>query len=103
MKYLGIISFASPTRPIAPLAQEQLEKTQDLVREKGGLGLLLGMCQIDGTNPSKQPTYFSSLLFELDEGELMRIVGRECVALREHALFAIRNLTRGNLKNQDYM
>ena len=68
VKYLGIISFASPTRPIAPLAQEQLEKTQNLIREKGGLGLLLGMCQIDGTNPSKQPTYFSSLLFELDEG-----------------------------------
>ncbi|KAL8278671.1 hypothetical protein RQP46_008963 [Phenoliferia psychrophenolica] len=45
---------------------------QDRIRECGGLTLLLGMCQIDDTN----------------------------LTLREHAMFAIRNILHGNETNQ---
>lgn len=57
VKYLGIISFASPTRPLSPTIKAGIERVQDLIREKGGLGLLLGMCQIDGQNPSTFPFF----------------------------------------------
>ncbi|SCZ87411.1 BZ3500_MvSof-1268-A1-R1_Chr2-2g04877 [Microbotryum saponariae] len=47
-------------------------KAQEEIREKGGLVMVLGMCQIDDSNPT----------------------------LRELALFAIRNLLKGNERNQ---
>ncbi|GAA5833600.1 hypothetical protein JCM3766R1_002585 [Sporobolomyces carnicolor] len=84
VKYLGIVSFHTPIPPtkISQRARNEIarrrrtiENYQDLIRESGGLGLLLGMCQIDGRNPT----------------------------LREQALFAIRNVLKDNLKNQDYI
>ncbi|GAA5987554.1 hypothetical protein JCM5350_006036 [Sporobolomyces pararoseus] len=80
VKYLGIVSFQTPVPPALRTLEdatrsEQVELYQDSIRETGGLGLLLGMCQIDGRNPT----------------------------LREHALFAIRNVLKNNLKNQDYI
>ncbi|GAA5907137.1 Ctr86p [Sporobolomyces salmoneus] len=84
VKFLGIVSFQTPIPPtnISQRARNDdvrrsviIMKHQDLIRESGGLGLLLGLCQIDGRNPT----------------------------LREHALFAIRNALKNNLKNQEYI
>ncbi|GAA6020513.1 hypothetical protein JCM11491_001381 [Sporobolomyces phaffii] len=79
VKYLGIVSF-QPPRPAAALRKgvpgvNRVEAYQNVIRESGGLGLLLGMCQIDGRNPT----------------------------LREHALLAIRNILKDNVDNQDYI
>ncbi|KAI5474424.1 Armadillo-type fold domain containing protein [Pseudohyphozyma bogoriensis] len=60
VRMLGVLSFENTDG-------------QDRIREAGGLNLLLGMCQIDGTNPT----------------------------LREHALFSVRSVLKNNLKNQD--
>ncbi|SCV70274.1 BQ2448_1668 [Microbotryum intermedium] len=54
------------------IAASDNQKAQEEIREKEGLVMVLGMCQIDDSNPT----------------------------LREHALFAIRNLLKGNEKNQ---
>ncbi|KAL7275318.1 hypothetical protein RUND412_001743 [Rhizina undulata] len=48
------------------------KEVQDLVREKKGLGLVLGLCMIDDDNPF----------------------------IREHAILCIRNLLEGNRENQ---
>lgn len=61
-------------RLLGTVAFEQPE-AQDRIRESGGLVKLLGHCQISDVNPT----------------------------LREHALFAIRNVLKGNQKNQDLM
>ncbi|GAA5955880.1 hypothetical protein JCM21900_003860 [Sporobolomyces salmonicolor] len=53
----------------------ETKRAQARVRESGGLALLLGMCQIDERNPT----------------------------LREHALFAIRNVLKGNQENQEFV
>ncbi|GAA5984198.1 hypothetical protein JCM11641_005146 [Rhodosporidiobolus odoratus] len=50
-------------------------RAQDRTKETGGLGILLSMCQIDERNPT----------------------------MREHALFAVRNLLKGNQENQDFV
>lgn len=56
VQYLGITSFASPssssTGAAAKRTQERVKAAQDRVRVAGGLGLVLGMCQIDERNPS---------------------------------------------------
>ncbi|GAA5909579.1 hypothetical protein JCM5296_003879 [Sporobolomyces johnsonii] len=53
----------------------ETKRAQARVRTSGGLAMLLGMCQIDERNPT----------------------------LREHALFAIRNVLKGNQENQDFV
>ena len=45
VRILGILAFDS-------------EVAQDRMREAGGLGLLLGMCQISDSNPSKFLSFF---------------------------------------------
>ncbi|GAA5885464.1 hypothetical protein JCM3774_002592 [Rhodotorula dairenensis] len=75
VQYLGITSFATPTRNADPQTKSRVKRAQDRVREAGGLGLVLGMCQIDERNPT----------------------------MREHALFTIRNLLKGNQENQDFV
>ncbi|GAA5957168.1 hypothetical protein JCM8115_003977 [Rhodotorula mucilaginosa] len=78
VQYLGITSFASPSSSTAAAAkriQARVKAAQDRVRVAGGLGLVLGMCQIDERNPT----------------------------MREHALFTIRNLLKNNQENQDFV
>ncbi|GAA5827504.1 hypothetical protein JCM11251_003838 [Rhodosporidiobolus azoricus] len=75
---LGILAFSSLVPTVSnpyPVTKGAAKKAQDEVREKGGLGVLLGMCQIDERNPT----------------------------MREHALFAIRTLLKGNQANQDFV
>lgn len=55
VQFLGIASFASPSSSTAAAAkriQARVKAAQDRVRVAGGLGLVLGMCQIDERNPS---------------------------------------------------
>lgn len=57
VQYLGITSFASSpssssTAAAANRIQQRVKAAQDRVRIAGGLGLVLGMCQIDERNPS---------------------------------------------------
>ncbi|KAK4699809.1 ataxin-10, partial [Phenoliferia sp. Uapishka_3] len=61
----------SCVRLLGVVCYEQ-QVAQNRIRECGGLTLLLGMCQIDDTN----------------------------LTLREHALFAIRNILHNNAENQ---
>ncbi|GAA5987350.1 hypothetical protein JCM10908_001921 [Rhodotorula pacifica] len=75
VQYLGIASFAPPGRLADARTKTRVKAAQDRVREAGGLGLVLGMCQIDERNPT----------------------------MREHALFTIRNLLKGNQANQDFV
>ncbi|TKA55600.1 hypothetical protein B0A53_02778 [Rhodotorula sp. CCFEE 5036] len=78
VQFLGIASFASPSSSTAAAAkriQARVKAAQDRVRVAGGLGLVLGMCQIDERNPT----------------------------MREHALFTIRNLLKNNQENQDFV
>ncbi|BGP01140.1 hypothetical protein RTG_02843 [Rhodotorula toruloides ATCC 204091] len=73
-QFLGIVSFLPPSG-VADAMKARAKAAQDKVRECGGLELLLSMCQIDERNPT----------------------------MREHALFAIRNLLRNNQTNQDFV
>ncbi|GAA5886335.1 hypothetical protein JCM16303_002502 [Sporobolomyces ruberrimus] len=79
VKFLGIVTFqpfnSASGRRFRRDRMAVVEAIQDEIRESGGLGLLLGMCQIDGRNPT----------------------------LREHALLAIRNILKNNLRNQEYI
>ncbi|GAA5939913.1 Ctr86p [Sporobolomyces koalae] len=82
VKYLAMIVFESGPTPVAQAdnevkwrRKEEIRTYQEQIRDTGGLGLVLGMCQIDGRNPT----------------------------LREHALFVIRNTLKGNLENQAYI
>lgn len=80
VQYLGITSFASSpssssTAAAANRIQQRVKAAQDRVRVAGGLGLVLGMCQIDERNPT----------------------------MREHALFTIRNLLKNNQENQAFV
>ncbi|GAA5849125.1 hypothetical protein JCM8547_006456 [Rhodosporidiobolus lusitaniae] len=78
-QFLGIVSFSpSNTTSAGTLGASGSGLTkvaQDRVRKVGGLVVLLGMCQIDERNPT----------------------------MREHALFAIRNLLKGNLESQEFV
>ncbi|BGP17529.1 hypothetical protein JCM10213_004071 [Rhodosporidiobolus nylandii] len=74
-QFLGIVSFAPPERKMTIETRGATKAAQDRVREAGGLGVLLSMCQIDERNPT----------------------------MREHALFAIRNLLKGNQASQDFI
>ncbi|BGP33224.1 hypothetical protein JCM10296v2_005018 [Rhodotorula toruloides] len=73
-QFLGIVSFL-PSFGVTDLMKARAKAAQDKVRGCGGLELLLSMCQIDERNPT----------------------------MREHALFAIRNLLRNNQTNQDFV
>ncbi|BGO92551.1 hypothetical protein NBRC10512_000471 [Rhodotorula toruloides] len=73
-QFLGIVSFIPPAG-VTYTMKARAKAVQDKVRECGGLELLLSMCQIDERNPT----------------------------MREHALFAIRNLLRNNQTNQDFV
>lgn len=53
VQYLGIVSFSPPGRYKDKATLERVKVAQDRVRLAGGLGLVLGMCQIDQRNPSK--------------------------------------------------
>ncbi|KAG5461169.1 MAG: hypothetical protein BJ554DRAFT_6681, partial [Olpidium bornovanus] len=64
---------------------------QDEVREKGGLGLVLEMCNIDDNNPCTS----SPGLFRLCSG--VRAVAQH---IREYALVAVRHLLENNEANQ---
>ena len=75
VKYLGIVSFQTPVPPALRTLEdatrsEQVELYQDSIRETGGLGLLLGMCQIDGRNPSE----FSHLLSLIDRDLILQLL-----------------------------
>ncbi|GJN90155.1 hypothetical protein Rhopal_003154-T1 [Rhodotorula paludigena] len=74
VQYLGIVTFLTPFSA-SPAAKSRVEEAQRRVRENGGLEVLLGLCQIDERNPT----------------------------MREHALFAIRNVLKNNQANQDYV
>ncbi|BGP56382.1 hypothetical protein JCM8202v2_004000 [Rhodotorula sphaerocarpa] len=73
VQYLGIVSFI-PVQASRSTAL-RAQEAQDRIRIAGGLELVLGMCQIDDRNPT----------------------------MREHALFVIRNLLKGNQANQDFV
>ncbi|GAA5905791.1 hypothetical protein JCM8208_000900 [Rhodotorula glutinis] len=75
VQFLGIVSFAPPLTTTRPVPPERVRRTQDRVRERGGLELLLSMCQMDERNTT----------------------------MREHALFAVRNLLKNNQASQDYV
>lgn len=77
VQLLGILSF-------------EIKEAQDEIRELGGLTLLLGLCQINDANPSE-------FLFLAP----MRWLMVDLVALREHSLFAIRNILKNNDVNQE--
>lgn len=76
---------------ILGILSDNSKDAQDRVRESGGLALLLGLCQINDSNPSKIILQVSN-----DGATLMT----ELIALREHALFSIRNILKNNEENQ---
>ncbi|GAA5941661.1 hypothetical protein JCM3775_003624 [Rhodotorula graminis] len=75
VQLLGIVSFAPPLTTARPTPPDRFRRTQDRVRDLGGLELLLSMCQMDERNTT----------------------------MREHALFAVRNLLKSNKASQDYV
>ncbi|BGP49445.1 hypothetical protein JCM10450v2_005336 [Rhodotorula kratochvilovae] len=75
VQFLGILSFCPPLTTERPTPPPRVKDAQDRVRESGGLELLLSMCQMDERNTT----------------------------MREHALFAIRNLLKANQTSQDYV
>ncbi|GAA5839593.1 hypothetical protein JCM9279_005994 [Rhodotorula babjevae] len=75
VQFLGIVSFSPPLTTAHPRPSERVRRTQDTVRDKGGLELLLSLCQMDERNTT----------------------------MREHALFAVRNLLKSNQASQDYV
>ncbi|GAA6049385.1 hypothetical protein JCM3770_007319 [Rhodotorula araucariae] len=75
VQFLGILAFCPPLTTERPTPPPRVKDAQDRVRESGGLELLLSMCQIDERNTT----------------------------MREHALFAIRNLLKRNQASQDYV
>ncbi|GAA5999851.1 Ctr86p [Rhodotorula paludigena] len=74
VQYLGIVTFLPPFSA-SSAAKSRVEEAQRRVKENGGLEVLLGLCQIDERNPT----------------------------MREHALFAIRNVLKNNQANQNYV
>jgi len=109
----GITELEPDTDPRSPVdipAVEQLKRTcvrlcaiaafeqkdaQDVIRESGALVAILGMCQINDANPSKSGlpifVHFDSL------------ADSRVPALREHAMFAVRNILQNNETNQVLM
>ncbi|GAA6010065.1 hypothetical protein JCM10207_007542 [Rhodosporidiobolus poonsookiae] len=69
------LSIVSFAPPGTTKTSGAARNAQDRTRESGGLGVLLSMCQIDERNPT----------------------------MREHALFAIRTLLKGNQESQDFV
>ncbi|KAE8270841.1 hypothetical protein A4X09_0g1471 [Tilletia walkeri] len=72
VRLVGIVSFVE-ARGGSESDKEGVRDVQDYVRELGGLFVVLGMTQIDELNPY----------------------------IREHAVFALRNLLAGNQTSQD--
>ena len=52
VQFLGIVAFAPPLTTARPTPPERVRRTQDKVRDRGGLELLLSMCQMDERNTS---------------------------------------------------
>ncbi|KAK0528455.1 hypothetical protein OC842_004548 [Tilletia horrida] len=79
VRFVGIVSFVEARGPQSGSGdggeRESVRGVQDYVRGLGGLLVVLGMTQLDELNPY----------------------------IREHAVFALRNLLAGNQANQDFI
>lgn len=84
VKLIGILSFEDTS-------------VGDMVREEGGVQLVLGMTEVDERNPceSCRQGFYRRILHGYD-----RIWAEAATDLREHALFAVRNLLLDNPANQ---
>jgi ataxin-10 len=65
---------------------------QDRVRACNGIPTVMNMCVIDDLNPCT---------FHLPFLPLVAVTHYACKDLREHAIFALRNLLQGNKENQE--
>ena len=83
VRLLGILASDNPV-------------VQDRVRECGGLPVVMNLCVIDDYNPCES---HSKTLILLDS-VLMDLRLSSYLDLREHAIFALRNLLHGNLESQ---
>ena len=98
-----MIARASETRELAHGAKD----VQDRVRDAGGLPVVMNLCVIDERNPCASPFFFCLLLCCC----AVRAVGWVdadafvgcALDLREHAIFALHNLLRGNPENQKFV
>ncbi|TNY24353.1 spinocerebellar ataxia type 10 protein domain-containing protein [Rhodotorula diobovata] len=75
VQFLAVVSFSPPLTVARPAPSPRVRRAQDRVRELGGLEVLLSLCQMDERNTT----------------------------MREHALFALRNLLKSNQASQDYV
>lgn len=90
---------------------------QDRVRACGGIPVVMNLCVVDERNPCKFPVPYvcldlpssrwrphhccASHLFIWFHGSSQALTPRNCFPdLREHAVFALRNLLEGNPENQ---
>lgn len=89
----GLAGFATLKRDLVQLAgllANDDTPTQDIIRECGGMQVILSMCVTDDRNPRTSPSLVTIHL---------RAYGMLTV-IREYALLAVRNLMINNVANQ---
>jgi ataxin-10 len=79
-------------RLIGTLAHRN-KAVQDRVRARGGVEIVLSLCVVDDRSPCGWYIGGNHLVIKLTSSS-------PCTDIREHALFAVRNLMMGNPDNQ---
>lgn len=69
----------------------EIKAVQDLARECGGIQVVMNLCVVDERNPCAYPLSIAVV----DKSEL-----NSCSDLREHAIFTLQCLLKGNPENQ---
>lgn len=90
---MGFATLKRDLVQLAGLLANEHTPTQDVIRECGGMQVILSMCVTDDRNPCKSP--FSSA--HISRGANGR---RTFAVIREYALLAVRNLMINNVANQ---